>query len=43
MFEQLGGGTLLPVHWGTFNLALHPWHEPAETLHALALTTSAPA
>jgi len=28
----LGGGTLLPVHWGTFNLALHDWDEPAETL-----------
>ena len=21
---------LLPVHWGTFNLAFHPWDEPAE-------------
>lgn len=28
----LGGGALLPVHWGTFNLALHDWDEPAETL-----------
>ena len=28
----LGSGTLLPVHWGTFNLALHAWDEPAETL-----------
>ena len=25
-------GSLLPVHWGTFDLALHPWAEPAETL-----------
>jgi L-ascorbate metabolism protein UlaG (beta-lactamase superfamily) len=31
-FEWLGGGTLLPVHWGTFNLALHAWDEPPETL-----------
>lgn len=31
-FRMLGGGTLLPVHWGTFNLALHAWDEPAETL-----------
>jgi L-ascorbate metabolism protein UlaG (beta-lactamase superfamily) len=30
--RMLGGGTLLPVHWGTFNLALHDWDEPAETL-----------
>ncbi|MEV4945273.1 MBL fold metallo-hydrolase [Streptomyces sp. NPDC053755] len=28
-------GVLLPIHWGTFNLAPHPWHEPAErTLYA---------
>ena len=32
----LGGGRLLPVHWGTFNLALHAWDEPAETLLRLA-------
>jgi len=24
------------VHWGTFNLALHAWDEPAETLLRLA-------
>jgi L-ascorbate metabolism protein UlaG (beta-lactamase superfamily) len=35
-FTMLGGGTLLPVHWGTFNLALHAWDEPAETLVTLA-------
>lgn len=29
---MLGGGTLLPVHWGTFDLALHAWNEPAERL-----------
>jgi L-ascorbate metabolism protein UlaG (beta-lactamase superfamily) len=32
----LGGGSLLPVHWGTFNLAIHAWDEPAETLVQLA-------
>lgn len=31
----LGGGAFLPVHWGTFSLALHAWDEPAETLLAL--------
>jgi len=31
----LGGGTFLPIHWGTFSLALHAWDEPAETLLAL--------
>jgi hypothetical protein len=29
---MLGGGTLLPVHWATFDLGLHPWDEPAEIL-----------
>lgn len=32
----LGGGALLPVHWATFNLALHAWDEPGETLLQLA-------
>ncbi len=26
------GGILIPVHWGTFDLALHPWTEPVERL-----------
>ncbi len=28
----LGGGAFLPIHWGTFNLAMHAWDEPAEVL-----------
>jgi L-ascorbate metabolism protein UlaG (beta-lactamase superfamily) len=32
----LGGGCFLPVHWGTFNLAIHAWDEPAEKLLELA-------
>ena len=32
----LGGGAFLPVHWGTFSLALHAWDEPVETLLELA-------
>jgi L-ascorbate metabolism protein UlaG (beta-lactamase superfamily) len=35
-FGLLGGARFLPVHWGTFNLAMHAWDEPAETLVALA-------
>lgn len=35
-FEMLGGGTLVPVHWGTFDLGLHAWDEPIETLLTLA-------
>ena len=32
--RMLGGGALLPVHWGSFDLGLHPWSEPLETLTA---------
>jgi len=35
-FDMLGGGRLLPIHWSTFDLALHVWDEPAETLLSLA-------
>jgi L-ascorbate metabolism protein UlaG (beta-lactamase superfamily) len=28
----LGGGAFLPIHWGTFALAMHAWDQPAETL-----------
>jgi L-ascorbate metabolism protein UlaG (beta-lactamase superfamily) len=34
--KLLGGGAFLPVHWGTFSLAMHAWDEPVETLLALA-------
>ena len=29
---DLQGKLLIPVHWGTFNLAIHNWTEPAERL-----------
>ncbi len=29
----LGSGVFLPIHWGTFNLALHAWDQPAEVLY----------
>lgn len=32
----VNGGVLVPVHWCTFNLALHPWSEPMERLTAEA-------
>jgi len=32
----LGSGVLLPIHWGTFNLGMHAWNEPPETLVQLA-------
>lgn len=30
--RMLRGRVLLPVHWGTFQLALHAWSQPAEHL-----------
>lgn len=36
IMSELRARRLLPVHWGTFDLGLHPWAEPAETLSRLA-------
>jgi L-ascorbate metabolism protein UlaG (beta-lactamase superfamily) len=35
-FSLLGSGVFLPVHWGTFALAMHAWDQPAERLLELA-------
>ena len=35
-WRAIGSGRLLPIHWGTFDLATHAWYEPAETLLAKA-------
>jgi L-ascorbate metabolism protein UlaG (beta-lactamase superfamily) len=32
LHQDVRGALLFPVHWGTFNLARHPWAEPAERL-----------
>ncbi len=37
--RMLGGGALLPVHWGTFDLGLHAWDQPIETIASAAATT----
>lgn len=34
--QLLGGGLLLPIHWGLFNLAFHGWREPVEQVMTLA-------
>lgn len=34
---QLRGRKLLPIHWGTFDLALHTWDEPIEWLEKEAI------
>ncbi|MEV5508606.1 MBL fold metallo-hydrolase [Streptomyces orinoci] len=33
---DLGGGLMMPIHWGTFVLAPHPWADPAELSVAAA-------
>lgn len=38
----LGGGPFLPVHWGTFALAVHDWDAPAESLYARAPGLASP-
>ena len=30
--RAVNGGLLVPTHWGTYNLAIHGWTEPAERL-----------
>src|SRR5205085_11197193 len=37
----LGSGTFLPVHWGTFTLAMHAWDQPAEVLLDLGMRQGA--
>ncbi|MGV9315669.1 MBL fold metallo-hydrolase [Streptomyces sp. NPDC003691] len=34
-------GVMLPIHWGTFNLAPHPWAEPGEGTVAAAARSGA--
>lgn len=36
---KLHGRVLLPIHWGTFNLAFHAWDEPAERVVVAAAAT----
>ena len=33
---DVGGKLLMPVHWGTFNLAFHAWNDPADRVFAAA-------
>lgn len=30
--QMVKGGLFIPIHWGTFNLAIHDWFEPVERL-----------
>jgi L-ascorbate metabolism protein UlaG (beta-lactamase superfamily) len=33
---DLGGSVMMPIHWGGFNLAPHPWTEPVDRVRAAA-------
>ena len=35
-----GSGLLVPIHWGTFRLAPHPWAEPVERVLTAAEPTA---
>jgi len=39
--HALLGGVFMPVHWGTFSLAMHAWDQPAERLLEVAPHTGA--
>ena len=34
--QMVKGRVMIPVHWGTFDLALHGWTEPPERIAAAA-------
>ena len=40
--RNANGGLLIPVHWATFNLAMHSWVEPAERLMVAAKQSDVP-
>ncbi len=41
-FQIVRGGLLIPVHWATYDLALHSWVEPAERLIVAAEKNAIP-
>ncbi|MDB5252706.1 MAG: fold metallo-hydrolase [Flaviaesturariibacter sp.] len=41
-WKDIGSGLLMPIHWGTFNLALHAWTQPVESIVALAKANDIP-
>ncbi|GAB3195295.1 MBL fold metallo-hydrolase [Pontibacter aydingkolensis] len=40
--QDLKGKLLMPIHWGTFALALHPWTDPIERVTAEARELGVP-
>jgi L-ascorbate metabolism protein UlaG (beta-lactamase superfamily) len=41
-YKDVSAQKLIPVHWGTFNLALHNWKEPALWLKSLSKSENIP-
>ena len=41
-FKQMRAKKIFPIHWGTFDLALHSWYEPIEQLIELSDQDSIP-
>jgi len=41
-FQQANARAMLPIHWSTFDLGLHPWEEPGEILVNTAAREGAP-
>jgi len=39
-FKALNSKVMMPIHWGTFNLAIHGWREPIEQLVEYAFDKS---
>ena len=35
-YKDLKAKSLIPIHWGMFELAMHPWYEPPQKLKAMA-------
>jgi L-ascorbate metabolism protein UlaG (beta-lactamase superfamily) len=40
--RDLGGGPLLPIHWGVFDLAMHPWDESIQRVAEHARASAVP-
>ncbi len=40
--RDVKGRHMMPIHNGTFDLALHPWHEPFERITTLAAASNVP-
>jgi L-ascorbate metabolism protein UlaG (beta-lactamase superfamily) len=40
--EMLGGGLMMPIHWGMFDLATHGWREPIERIWELGVRVFSP-